>query len=130
MNLMKFFSSFLAFFSWLVIAFPAIASLNFDPLFLQIVLFFLILVFIVMGRVNVFFYILSCIYILVAYIPPYMHFVVPYMNGVAWEEILGSLIDKKIFNLKSISWVVIYTSLYSASTFFLIKKNSNLKSYG
>ncbi|OBY75304.1 hypothetical protein NG55_01125 [Acinetobacter gyllenbergii] len=127
---MNFFRSILTFFSWLVVAFPAIASLNFDPLFLQIVLFFLILFFIVMGRVNVFFYILSCIYILVVYIPPYMHFVVPYMDGVAWGEILGSLIDKKIFNLKSISWVVVYTSLYSASTFFLIKKNSNLKSYG
>ncbi|USA54687.1 hypothetical protein NDN13_05740 [Acinetobacter sp. C32I] len=83
---MKVFNSFLTFFSWFVVAFPAIASLNFDPLFLQIMLFFFILFFIVSGRANanVFFYILSFIYIFVIYIPPYMHFVVPYMNGVAW----------------------------------------------
>ncbi len=122
MNLMKFFSPFLTFFSWLVIAFPAIASLNFDPLFLQMVLFFFILFFIISGKVNVFFYILSFIYIFIIWIPPYMHFVVPYMNGVAWDEILGSLIDNKVLNVKSIYWVVFYTSLYSASTFFLIKK--------
>lgn len=112
------------FFSWFIIAFPATGSLNHDPTFIQIILFFIILFFIKYKKINVCFYITSYLYMLVIALPIYINCLDPYLEGLGLVEILNSLTYKFNFNRITWTWFAIYIPLYIAATLFLVNKES------
>lgn len=124
MSFKKFLYQIATFFSWMIIAFPALASLNYDPTFIQIVLFFIILLFIKYKKINVYFYIISCLYMLVILLPPYISFISPYLDGLSFIEILSNLIDNLSFKkfVWTFAWFSVYIPLYAVGTFFLVNK--------